>query len=44
MLLREESIVLREHYCIVRSSAGYKDQPCSWVHKEGREGEKERER
>ena len=29
--------------CVVRSSAGGKDQPCSRVHREGREEEKERE-
>jgi hypothetical protein len=34
--------VVRE-LCVVRSSAGYKYQPCSWVRKEGIEEEKERE-
>jgi hypothetical protein len=28
---------------IVRSSAGCEDQPCSWVHREGRDREKKKE-
>jgi hypothetical protein len=27
---------------IVRSSAGCEDQPCSWVHREGREREEKK--
>jgi hypothetical protein len=30
-------------FCIVRSSTGCEDQPCSWVRREGRDREKKRE-
>jgi hypothetical protein len=32
-------VIVEREVCVVRSSAGCKDQPCSWVH---REGEKKR--
>jgi len=38
-----EKCWVQETSGIVRSSAGCEDQPCSWVHREGREEEKERE-
>jgi hypothetical protein len=34
---------VREPSGIVRSSVGCEDQPCSWVHREGRERERRRE-
>jgi hypothetical protein len=30
-------------FCTVRSSVGCEDQPCSWVHSEGRDREEEKE-
>jgi hypothetical protein len=41
-VLCEREVLCVRAFCIVRSSAGCEDQPCSWVHREGRE-EKERE-
>ena len=49
ILCYENGLLLREKYCIVRavcivrSLAGCKDQPCSWVHREGRGTEEKRE-
>jgi hypothetical protein len=34
---------VREPSGIVRSSVGYEDQPCSWVHREVREREEKKE-
>jgi hypothetical protein len=42
LLLREKYCVVRE-VCVVRSSSRCEDQPCKWVHREGREEEKERD-
>jgi hypothetical protein len=42
VIVEREVLCVRE-VCVVRSSAGCEDQPCSWVHREGREEEKERE-
>jgi hypothetical protein len=29
-------------FCTIRSSARFEDQPCSWVHREGRDREEEK--
>jgi hypothetical protein len=34
---------VRDPFGIVRCSAGCKDQPCSWMHRKGRERERRRE-
>jgi hypothetical protein len=40
---REREVLSEEPSSIVRSSAGCEGQPCSWVHREGRDREKKRE-
>jgi hypothetical protein len=42
-LLCEREVLSVEPSGIVRSSAGCEDQPCSWVHREGRDREEKRE-
>jgi hypothetical protein len=42
-MLREREVLSKRAFCIVRSSAGCEDQPCSWVRREGRDREKKKE-
>jgi hypothetical protein len=37
-------VITEREVCVVRSSAGCEDQPCSWVRREGREEKREKER
>jgi hypothetical protein len=37
-------VVVERETCVVRYSAGCKDQPYNWVHREGRERERVGER
>jgi len=44
LLLLREKYCAKRAFCIVRSSVGCEDQPCISVHREGRKGEREKER
>jgi hypothetical protein len=43
VILSEKEFLSMRALCIVRSSVGCKDQPCSWMHREGRDNEEKRE-
>jgi hypothetical protein len=39
----EREVLSTRALCIVGSSVGCEDQPCSWVHREGRDRERKKE-
>jgi hypothetical protein len=43
VILREKEVLSTRAFCIVRSLTGCEYQPCSWVHREGRDSEEKKE-
>jgi hypothetical protein len=43
VILSEREVLNMRAFCIVISLSRCKDQPCSWVHREGRDREEKRE-
>jgi hypothetical protein len=43
VIVEREKYCVEREVCVVRSSAGCEDQPCSWVRREGERREKKRE-